>query len=141
MQFTAVLALFAAGAFAQSTENVEISEFSVHKTGATGANIGTPDSVSFKLLGNDAQGLACSSTTGQLTSLPSSAITCSGSKYSFSLLPGADASSFGLKVSKEVSTAAGITGQGVIPVNCRAGGDSTEVCQQVQSPVTITIHV
>ncbi|KAI1397507.1 hypothetical protein F4819DRAFT_471889 [Hypoxylon fuscum] len=147
MRFTAVSALlFGASAMAApatrqtSSEDVTITEFSVHKTGATAPEVGTVDGVSFKLSGDDAKDLSCSATADAVKSgLPTDVITCGDSKYRFAVLAGADSSTFSLRIYHELGTAAGFYGEGNVATYCRSGGLDNQVCSQVDSPVTIHI--
>ncbi|KAI1446570.1 hypothetical protein F5Y02DRAFT_416859 [Annulohypoxylon stygium] len=135
MQFTtaiATLALFLSGsAIAQSTEDVTIASLSIHKANAAG----TVDGASFKLSGNDGQNIDCSATATQITAgVPTGELACGSSKYKFSVLAGADATSFGLKITHDA-----ISGQGTVGVTCRSGGGSTTVCSQSDATVKISL--
>ena len=115
MRFTAstITALFFAGALANpanvarqdsdpASEDVSITEFAVHKAGADGTSAGTVDGASFKLSGNDGQNIDCSATASQITAgVPTGDLACGSSKYKFSVLAGADANSFGLKITHD----------------------------------------
>ncbi|KAL7622571.1 hypothetical protein AAE478_008078 [Parahypoxylon ruwenzoriense] len=147
MRFTTVFALFGASALTMAqdqglrTEDVTITDFSVHKAGANGASAGTVDGVSFKLSGDDATNLSCSASADQVTNgLPTGVITCGDSKYRFDLLEGPDASTFTMRVYHELGTAVGFYGEGNVPTYCHSGGLDNVVCSQVNSPMTINIR-
>ncbi|KAF3054911.1 hypothetical protein GL218_07635 [Daldinia childiae] len=145
MRFTATAVtalLFGANTMAQDlkSEDITITDFSVHKAGASGASAGTVDGVSFKLTGKDAKDLSCSATASQITSgVPTSVITCGDSKYRFALLDSPDTSTFALQVFHELGTGSGFSGLGNIGTYCHSGGLDNMVCTQTQSPITIHI--
>ncbi|XDG05973.1 hypothetical protein ABKA04_005588 [Annulohypoxylon sp. FPYF3050] len=133
MQFTtaiATLALFLSGsAIAQSAEDISITSLSIHKANAAG----TVDGASFKISGSDGQNIDCSATAAQITAgVPTGELTCG--KYKFTVLAGADATSFGVKVAHDA-----ISGQGTIGVTCRSGGGETTVCSQTDATVKISL--
>ncbi|KAI1473090.1 uncharacterized protein F4812DRAFT_411554 [Daldinia caldariorum] len=114
MRFTTAVAALFFGTTAMATpqdtqlnsEDVSITNFSVHKAGANGSSAGTVDGVSFKLSGKDAKDLSCSATAKDVTNgLPTDVITCGDSKYRFELLAGSDASTFTLRVYHELGLA------------------------------------
>ncbi|KAK6956728.1 hypothetical protein Daesc_002008 [Daldinia eschscholtzii] len=122
------------------SEDVSITEFSVHKSGASGSSAGTVDGVSFKLSGDDAKDLSCSASASDITKgLPTDVITCGDSKYRFALLEGQDSSTFTLRIYHELGLAVGFYGAGDVATYCHSGGLDTMVCSQVNSPVTIHI--
>ncbi|KAI9901062.1 hypothetical protein N3K66_002879 [Trichothecium roseum] len=128
MKFSTMTAALLAGVAAAATENVDISDLTVRKTSGEPTTI---QSVSFKLKGDDADGLACEASN---PAFPSEVITCGESKYRFVISAGepADESEFGLRVYHELGTAVGSTGFGNVPTYCRAGGAGPNdfVCQQ-----------
>ncbi|KAI1458131.1 hypothetical protein F4805DRAFT_148572 [Annulohypoxylon moriforme] len=139
MRFSTAIATIAlalsGSAVAQSTEDVSITSFSIHKAGATGAASGTVDGASFKLDGNDGKGIDCSATATQITAgVPTGDLACGSSKYKFSVLAGADASTFGLKITHDT-----LSGQGNIGVYCHSGGADTMVCSQTEATVKISL--
>ncbi|KAI2610365.1 uncharacterized protein GGS25DRAFT_488484 [Hypoxylon fragiforme] len=114
-----------------SGEDVTIKSFSAHKVGADGASAGNIDGISFKLTGRDATDLTCLASFDKVQGLPTDVINCADGKYRFRVAAGADSNSFAVTIYHEVGTAAGFSGESVVPVNCRSGGQDTEVCSQV----------
>ncbi|KAI8958111.1 SNF2 family N-terminal domain-containing protein [Daldinia sp. FL1419] len=117
MRFTATAVaafFFGLKAMAQDakSEDVSITEFSVHKAGTT------VDGVSFKLNGDEASGLSCSATASLITKgVPTDVLSCGESKYRFELLPTDNANAFNLKVHHELGTAKPGDNFGVRPRN------------------------
>ncbi|KAF1972432.1 hypothetical protein BU23DRAFT_508150 [Bimuria novae-zelandiae CBS 107.79] len=111
-------------------ENVDISDFYLRK------NPGIV-SASFTLSGADGN-VTCS--IGAVESLPSEVQVCGESKYRFGLIEGEGEGQVGVRLYKELGTAFGWTGEGLVPTYCHAGGNGPEdfVCSQVV-PVTIVI--
>lgn len=101
MKFSTMTAALFAGVAAAATENVDISDLTVRKTSGEPTTI---QSVSFKLKGDDADGLACEASN---PAFPSEVITCGESKYRFVISAGepADESEFGLRIYHELGTA------------------------------------
>ncbi|KAI1208266.1 uncharacterized protein F4807DRAFT_461988 [Annulohypoxylon truncatum] len=128
----ATLALALSGsAVAQSTEDVSVTAFTLHKADAAG----TVDGVSFKLDGKDGKGIDCSATATQITAgVPTAELACSNNKYKFTVLPGTDAATFGLKITHDT-----ISGQGNVALNCRSGGGAAQVCSQTEAAVKISL--
>ena len=99
MQFTlaTAAAIFGATALAQTTENIDIRDFSLWKS-----EDGTPLSASFKLSGDDATDLSCS--VDPIPQIPTDVITCGETKYRFALENGSE-SEFGLRIYHELGLA------------------------------------
>ncbi|KAF6794979.1 hypothetical protein CSOJ01_13557 [Colletotrichum sojae] len=104
------------------SENIDISNFYVRKQ-----QDGTITNVNFLLKGDDAADLAC---VGDNPGLPSDVITCSDSKYRFTLREGSE-SEFALRIYHELGLAVGYWGEGDVPTYCRAGGLGDLLCGQV----------
>ncbi|KAI0888158.1 uncharacterized protein GGS22DRAFT_155216 [Annulohypoxylon maeteangense] len=131
---TIALAL-SGSAIAQSTEEVTITSLTLHKAGVSGTSVGTVDGAAFKLDGNDGKGIDCSATAAGITSgVPTADLACGSSTYKFSVLPGADASTFGLKITHNA-----ISGQGTVNVVCRSGGGDTSVCSLTSDSLKISL--
>ncbi|KAF1942181.1 hypothetical protein EJ02DRAFT_324048, partial [Clathrospora elynae] len=106
-------------------ENIDISDFNLRRDGKT------VNTVDFKLSGNDAKNISCSTSN---PAIPSAVITCGTSKYRFSLTTGPNhISEYGLVIYHETGVSAGKMGAGDVPTYCRAGGDglNDQICQQV----------
>jgi hypothetical protein len=128
---TLLATVFAAPAAQGRTENIDITDFFVRKTG---------DKIvafDFKLSGNDAKDLVCK--TGAIASLPSDTITCGDSNYRFVLTKGKE-TEFALSIYHQTGIASGLYASGTVPTHCRAGGAGPDdfICGQVGA-VTIVI--
>ena len=103
MQFTlaTVAAIFGATALAQSTENIDIHDFSVWKSEA-----GDVQSASFTLTGDEPEGVRTnvSCNADPVTQVPTEVINCGETKYRFALENG-DQSEFALHIYHELGTA------------------------------------
>ncbi|KAI1777268.1 hypothetical protein F4818DRAFT_342997 [Hypoxylon cercidicola] len=154
MRFTAIATLlFGAGALAApsprhaarqdtdpTSEDVSITSFTVHKSGANGTSPGVVDGVGFLLSGEDAADLPCSAAADAFAGgVPTDVIACGGSEYRFALLAGPAEATWTLRIYHELGPTVGFYGSGDVPTYCHTGGLDTQVCPQVQTPVTIHI--
>ncbi|USP82864.1 hypothetical protein yc1106_10138 [Curvularia clavata] len=137
MKFFIAAALFAGAAVAlpaasECGEMVTITDYSLRW------NFNQVESVSFKLSGNNATDLECTSPSGAIQQIPSPVYTCGDSKYRFGLQPvqsgfNMNDPQYNIAVYHETGPAVGLYAQTQVPTYCRAGGVSTSdrICNQI----------